>query len=360
VVKNLKALVGLAVFLGDARLEARALRSLTKQLTVQVLPDGGHFELSPSYHCQVLADLIDMRDLLSAAKRDVPPVLASSIERMRAWLGTMLLPDGEVPLFNDSESVGLELLTLLQPAPAPPDRLTFLDASGYVVLRPGPRLHLLMDVGPPCPKQLPAHAHADCLSLVLSVDGEQVLVDSGTSTYEDGPTRSYERSTAAHNTVTIDGENQTEVWGAFRAGRRAHPQVHRARDEGDALVISASHDGYRHLPGRPVHRRTVRAGERTVDIVDEILGAGTRDVVVHSHLAPGVACQLGSDGRLSAVPLLIQTTVEGRSVASTERMRPGSCAGQFGSPRPVSVFEVKATGPLPIRLSTTIRLIGGQ
>ena len=66
-IKNLKALAGLAVFFGDEPLLRRSLRRLTAQLAVQVLPDGGHYERAPAYHCQVLADLIDVADLLSAA-----------------------------------------------------------------------------------------------------------------------------------------------------------------------------------------------------------------------------------------------------------------------------------------------------
>ena len=66
-VKDLKALAGLAVFFADDRLLRRALGRLTRQLAVQVLPDGGHYERAPAYHCQVLADLIDVDGLVRAA-----------------------------------------------------------------------------------------------------------------------------------------------------------------------------------------------------------------------------------------------------------------------------------------------------
>ena len=68
-VKDLKALAGLGVFLGREQLLQRALRILRRQLAMQVLPDGGHYERAPAYHCQVLADLIDLSDLLRAAGR---------------------------------------------------------------------------------------------------------------------------------------------------------------------------------------------------------------------------------------------------------------------------------------------------
>ena len=72
-VKNLKALVGLGVFLGDDRLVAHAASHLERQIGVQVLADGGHYERSPSYHCQVLGDLIDVAGLLAAAGRPADP-----------------------------------------------------------------------------------------------------------------------------------------------------------------------------------------------------------------------------------------------------------------------------------------------
>ncbi len=66
-VKNLKALAGLAIFFADDRLLRQALGRLAGQMPVQVLPDGGHYERAPAYHCQVLADLIDVADLVRAA-----------------------------------------------------------------------------------------------------------------------------------------------------------------------------------------------------------------------------------------------------------------------------------------------------
>ncbi len=99
--KNLKALAGLAVFQGDADESSRWVREIIRQVVVQVLPDGGHYERSPAYHCQVLGDLQDVVGLLRTAGRPVPTELSGAIERMRAWLGDVLLPDGTVPMVND-------------------------------------------------------------------------------------------------------------------------------------------------------------------------------------------------------------------------------------------------------------------
>ena len=282
--KNLKALAGLGVFLGDERLVRLAAAGLRRQIPVQILPDGGHYERSPSYHCQVLADLVDVEGLLAATGRPAVPGLAGAVEVMRTWLGVMLMPDGDVPLFNDSVLVGADRLALLRPTPPPRERLTVLPASGYVVVRPDPSIHLVADVGDPCPPDLPAHAHADCLSFELAAGGRRVVVDTGTSTYEPGPVRAAERTTAAHTTLTVDGADQTEVWGTFRAARLAHGRLERADDDGRVVTVVASHDGYRRLPGRPVHRRTWQLTETEVSVVDQVLGEGDHDVAFFVHL----------------------------------------------------------------------------
>jgi uncharacterized heparinase superfamily protein len=295
--KNLKALAGLGVFLGDDPMLANALDRLVTQLDVQILADGGHYERSPSYHCQVLGDLIDVSNLLRAV--DHPPIgrLDDAIAAMRSWLGIMLMPDGDVPLFNDCVLVGMDRIDLLEPTPRPADRLVVLRETGYAVMRPDERIHLVADVGDPCPPDLPAHAHADCLSFELAVDGERIIVDSGVTTYEPGPQRDWERSTAAHNTIEIDGQDQTEVWGSFRAGRRARATIHEATESEDgSLRVRASHDGYRYLAGRPEHVRTFVTSPGSILIADEVRGGAQHKTTWRLHFAQGVSCSAIKDG----------------------------------------------------------------
>jgi uncharacterized heparinase superfamily protein len=219
-IKNLKALVGLAVFFGDDRLLTRALGRLRRELSVQVLADGGHYERAPAYHCQVLADLVDIDRLLQAVGRDDRAGLPGKITAMRRWLGAVLTPGGDVPLLNDGFPVSRELLAELAPAAPPGGPLQVLPDTGLARATAG-GWHLLADIGPPCPRELPAHAHADTLSCLVHVDEVPLLIDTGTSTYAAGAVRDRERSTSAHNTLEVGGRDSTEVWGAFRAGRRA-------------------------------------------------------------------------------------------------------------------------------------------
>jgi len=359
-IKNLKALAGLAVFFGDDALLAWSLRRLGRQLAVQVLPDGGHYERAPAYHCQVLADLTDIAGLLRGVGLGQPAGLAEAISAMRGWLGCVLTPAGPltpagtVPLLNDGFPVSAELLARLAPAAPPTGRLHVLPDTGLARISAG-WWRVLADVGPPCPRELPAHAHADTLSCVVHVDGAPLLIDTGTSSYAAGPVRDHERSTAAHNTVEVDRRDSTEVWGAFRAGRRARVTGLSARVQGPTVTVEAAHDGYRSLPGRPCHRRrwTVRADEMRVD--DELTGKGRHRVTVRWHLAPGTGLRLVPGGAMAStaagdISVTVTATSELTVLAGTAQVSAG-----FARTEPAPVLTCTLHPELPARVSTVWR-----
>ena len=344
--KDIKAMIGVGVWLRDEALVTRGMELLRKQIGIQVLGDGGHFERSPSYHAQVLGDLIDIAGLLDAANRPPVPGLEDVIAAMRTWLGTMLGPDGAVPLLNDCTAIPPERLAALGVTQPPAQTLTVLEASGYVVARVG-RWHIVADVGLPCPRELPAHAHADTLSFVAWLDDEAVVLDTGTSEYGAGPRREYERSTAAHNTIELDGMDSTEVWGGFRAGRRARPALASTSvSAGGETMITASHDGYRHLRGRPIHRRTWRIAADGIDVIDEVTGSGRHFAVarLHSRLDRVTARAKGA----------VATTVKPGETPT------GVVARDFGVLEPVACVEMATDGELPLRLHTMIRAACGE
>ena len=353
-IKNLKALAGLAVFFGDDALLARTLRRLRRQLAVQVLPDGGHYERAPAYHCQVLGDLIDIAGLLKAAGHDEPASLPEAIAAMRCWLGTVLTPAGEVPLLNDGFPVHQGLLAGIKPAAPPEAPLRVLPDTGLARAAVG-GWHLLADIGPPCPRELPAHAHADNLSCVVHVDEEPLLIDTGTSTYAPGAARDRERSTAAHNTLELDSADSTEVWGAFRAGRRARALGVSARVDADTVTVEAAHDGYRNLPGRPRHRRRWSLRARELRIDDTVTGRGRHRVSVRWHLAPGARIRLVPGGAVVTIDAgQISVTV----AASSEpimTVETAEVSAGFGATVPAPVLDCTLHPELPAAISTVWR-----
>ncbi|MBK6451783.1 MAG: heparinase II/III-family protein [Proteobacteria bacterium] len=112
-----------------------------------------------------------------------------------------------------------------------------------------------LDCGPIGPDYQPGHAHCDTLSFELCVDGQRVVVDSGVHDYDVGPQRAYDRSTGAHNTVMVDGVEQSEIWG-FRVARRARPLFAELSEWSNGeLRFQGSHDGYHRIRGRVRHER---------------------------------------------------------------------------------------------------------
>jgi uncharacterized heparinase superfamily protein len=351
-IKNLKALIGLAVFFADDVVLERSHGQLARELARQVLDDGGHYERAPAYHCQVLADLIDIVDLLRRAGRYPIPELSETIRRMRRWLGEVLLPGDNVPLLNDGFPVSQELLAAVRPGPPPGGPLLVLPDTGLVRAAVG-NWHLLADVGPPCPDELPAHAHADTFGCLVHVAGQPLLVDTGTSTYVAGALRSHERSTAAHNTVEVDGSNSTEVWGAFRAARRARVHDMTATCSATLVTIEAGHDGYRTLPGRPFHRRRWSLTERGLRVDDVVTGRGRHIVMVRWHLPPGAALWLASDSAIVTTPGgKFAVTVTATSLPTLSSGITQLAAGYARKVvAPVLSCRVEAT--LPVRISPT-------
>src|SRR5205823_12200468 len=104
-------------------------------------------------------------------------------------------------------------------APAKPVRLAFREGGYYILGRDfgGPReVKALVDAGPLGYLSIAAHGHADALAVTLSVGGEECLVDPGTYSYwQERKWRDYFRGTSAHNTVRIDGLDQSVPGGRF-------------------------------------------------------------------------------------------------------------------------------------------------
>jgi hypothetical protein len=194
----------------------------------------------------------------------------------------------------------------------PKDRPRSFPDAGLVLLRTSPddvpEIWCRCDGGPHGFLSIAAHAHADALSVEVRHDGVDILADPGTYCYHGEPEwRQYFRSTSAHNTICIDGRDQSVSGGPFLWTHGAETTV--LRDETDAdgdQVWAAVHDGYRNLPGGAVrHQRAVRlsSAERTLTVQD-LLTARRRGhehtVALAFHLGPDVTAVLdGPHARLS-------------------------------------------------------------
>jgi hypothetical protein len=158
-----------------------------------------------------------------------------------------------------------------------------LVETGYYVSRSAAGEHLVVDGGPHGFRN-GGHAHADALSMTLSVRGRRLLIDPGTACYTADPAeRDRFRSTAAHNTVVVNGQSQSLPAGPFHWKRVADARVHRWRTAVGFDYLDASHNGYAPLE----HRRRVLAlhGDMLI-AADFVGGAKPESFVAHWHIGP--------------------------------------------------------------------------
>ncbi|EYT83339.1 heparinase, partial [Streptomyces sp. Tu 6176] len=169
----------------------------------------------------------------------------------------------------------------------------FADA-GLTVLRSPQGIWCRCDGGPHGFLSIAAHAHADALSVEVRHDGVDVLADPGTYCYHGQPAwRRYFRSTLGHNTLELDGADQSGSGGPFLWTRQARSRVLAAdpsgAESGGTARWCAEHDGYR----PSVHRRLVELDGTAEElrVVDEVRGP-RRAVRLAFHLGPAVTADL--------------------------------------------------------------------
>ncbi|WP_282086603.1 heparinase II/III family protein [Streptomyces tendae] len=334
-------------FPDSAKWRDDALRSLDRHLRANTFLSGLNRELATEYHGLVLelglaavaeADaagvpvpatvrlvLLRMTDALAAVVDDRlrPPrqgdaddghglvVDGAGTDRWASLLATGDAVFGSLPWWPavTGTDVRTPLLTaLIRPygkdgagraVRRPADRPAHFADAGLTVLRGPDGIWCRCDGGPHGFLSIAAHAHADALSVEVRHDGVDVLADPGTYCYHGQPGwRRYFRSTLGHNTLELDGTDQSVSGGPFLWTRHARSRV-LAVDTSDEGVSRwcAEHDGY----GGSVHRRRVEltAASRELRVVDEVRGP-RRAVRLAFHLGPAVAADLvGSRAELT-------------------------------------------------------------
>jgi len=282
-----------ASFFQDIKQQQKATKLLLSQLHEQILPDGGHFEQSPMYHCIMLDRLLDCINLGESLEARVKSLesrgegqesrnksreLRQYAVRMLGWLKSVCYKNGTYPLFNDSAN---------EIAPTPQEIFDYAKRLG-VESEPSPlkesgyrkmgneRMEVFVDVGNVTATYQPGHTHADTFNFELRIDGQPFIVDTGISTYEKNARRQYERSTAAHNTVVVNDKDSSEVWSGFRVGKRANVSIHKEIHDENGYALEVEHDGY----GKACKRSFLMAADKLV-IEDYYDG----EAVSYLHLA---------------------------------------------------------------------------
>ena len=213
---------------------AFATDELARNIQEDFHDDGVHIEQSTDYHHLVLKNYLNIKRLAHENGYALPYVIDRGIHRAAEFSMFAHKPDGVVPSFSDGDArCFLSLLSLAdeiydnkhwryiatsgRSGVAPSERSKTFPNGGYTILRGGwgqecqfaDERYLMLDCGP-----LGAgnHGHLDLLSIEVAAGGRSLIVDPGRFTYdESGETnwRARFRGTAAHNTVVVDGRNQT-------------------------------------------------------------------------------------------------------------------------------------------------------
>lgn len=290
---------------GAAAWQKRGAEVVEAQLTFQVKPDGSHFEQSTYYHVYAL-DLFVFYYLLAGK----PPRLEPALLRVAEYLQWLLGPARRIAYFGDDDGgrlfhpqgkrdefgratlttcgllferdewlgthdeaaeqaawwLGADVLSRTHSAAALPKGSKLFPDSGTVFLQ-STDLYMQFDAGP-FGWGAAGHSHADTLSLVAWHGGEPVFIDPGTFTYIGNPIeRDRFRGTRAHNTITIDNQNQAQTAGPFRWNEKPSVQIQSflPAQSGGLVDAVCEYRGFKH------RRRAKLHAERLI-VLDEISG----------------------------------------------------------------------------------------
>jgi hypothetical protein len=331
---------------------------LEREAPRQILADGGGLEQAFWYH----AFVVDLYGLVDAALRHrgrwVSPVIRYAWSRGCDFLRAFADEPASLPPVGDEDG-GFALSPWLRlswqaHAARTPGLSTF--ESGYSLIRTEESL-LVFDHGPLGMPPSYGHGHADALSVILRCGGCDVLIDPGAYTYTGDPAwRAYFRGTRAHNTVTVDEEDQARQDTAFQWSRPCAAELVRSEPRADGSVaLLARHDGYQRL-GVEHWRGILSRPSGTWLIWDYLTGHGTHCLDLHWHL--GVEAVERPDGVLfSGPPPIASLTVSGGTLA-VQRGETSPISGWrsrcYGHKEPATTLRVRFEGPLPHEFVTQL------
>jgi hypothetical protein len=318
---------------------ALSRRLLEEEALKQNWPDGVNKEQAVSYQAFVFDFLLLASLLGKRSGKEFSPPFRERLERMAEYVSAMMSDSGAMPRIGDDDegyAVRLDFSkgcnqyrSILATSGAlfnradlaekggrddeksfwllgfpgvrahesasrrEPDRTAFED-GGYYVLRSRDS-RMIVDCGPLGYLSLAAHGHADALSVLLDYRGKEFLVDPGTYAYHtDREWRDYFRGTSAHNTVRIEGKDQSVIGGSFLWTEKAEARLVSATGAG----VCGRHIGYRRLPQAVIHEREITFVEpgNSYSVTDRISTRGEVQVEQFFHLAPDCRCEKDGEG----------------------------------------------------------------
>lgn len=293
--ENLKTIVISSLLFNESKVYHKYFDLLLKQIEEQVLEDGVHFERSFMYHKIVLEDILRIYVVLTSANHiSDAEKLVPAIQKMTSAISSIEKGFDRTPLFNDAgnnvskskESLIKATYRICGEENYRYDKqcLKEFSESGYYKLD-FRNIAVLFDCGEIGPTYMGGHAHCDCLSFELAVNGRMIFVNSGTGQYQ-GKLRTFFRSTPAHNTIMIDDREQSELWGEHRAGRRIRKVRGIGNADANEYAVTGSFESYL---GDHFRREIKWISEKRFVFLDGFIAHDNGSHIARQflHLAPG-------------------------------------------------------------------------
>jgi hypothetical protein len=376
---------------------------LVHEASRQILDDGVHCELSTCYHCYATDFYLQALILARRNHFDFRSALSGKVAAMLEYVMHMTRPDGTLPQLGDDDGgralaldrrdyrsyvdglcVGAvlferpdfkwqsrdyceEAFWLLGeagwrnyhalPAALPEGNSRVFTSAGYLIHRTGwsgSDSHTVFDCGG-LGAPTGGHGHADALSLVIFSAGHELLVDPGTGVYNgNAESRRYFRSTAAHNTVVVDGRDQSQQAGTFQWATQASTTPLSHHDLGELHGADGAHSGYAPVAHR---RRVLFYQSGSWLIADDFRGLGEHTFDFYYHFAPGVEVRVLSD-----IGPVVQASFAEQGVLLTfqtaARAEPevieGWVSPRYGRREAASVLRLRITSATPLLVSAAI------
>jgi hypothetical protein len=379
---NLAGLTSLCAYLrgpGMARRLRKYASALQREVLLQTYADGGDREASTGYHLLVAQMALHSYAVQRRRGCAIAPEFAERLQLMIRWISALVDDTGKLPVLGDCDSGRVELLPddiaqVLKPAlqrhalrtaslQAIAGRLfpllepvALLRESGLALLRAGEATVVLAAM----PNGLSgkgSHTHCDKLAIVLRLGSDEVFCDSGSRCYTRSPElRNRDRSTLAHSTLAIDGQDQNTIPTDPRMLFQCGDEAAVSPITGNATEVCACHFGYKRMG--IVHQRTAHLDERSLVVTDEVSGSGEHVLDLRFVLAPGWKASPGSiEGKTVSCaingPRRVALICEGEGGLALS-LQPAEISREYGTSLPAGCILIHTTATLPTTLRTRV------
>jgi hypothetical protein len=386
-----------------SRWRQRGWELVLQQARSQVQADGFHFEQSTYYHVYALDFFLHTRLIAARNGFAVPEAFDSTLQRMmnvlclfgRAGIPPRFGDDDGGRVFDGRRNRAEHLLDPLAagavlfrrgdfkfvagdireetvwllgeagirefdhlPVAEPSSQSVALSASGFHLMADAATSQqLVVDAGPQGAATA-GHGHADALGITLNSAGRALLIDPGTFEYvgADGAREAF-RGTAAHNTLTVDRQNQAEAKGPFAWTNLPTCKAEKWITGENFDLFVGSHDGYARLQHIVLHRRWIFGLKSRFWLVRDLaLGSGHHRLDLNWHLSPELNVrdpknEIFRFGKDDDQGIAIVTANDS---GWTREVRSESWSPAYGRKEPAPVLNFSTVAQLPAEFVTLL------